>query len=123
MDNNETFEEQDVMEESPKGNRRPVLLFFGGILLVGVLLVAAFVGAQTLNKNKVQTQAASTTSSLDPAEAFLAFAQCMRDKGISNFPDPVDEGINLSGTGIDRNTPEFKSAEKACEALLPQPSS
>jgi hypothetical protein len=73
-----------------------------------------------LSGNKSKTLSTSPASSLDPADALLAFAQCMRDKGILNFPDPVDNGINIGGTGIDRNTPEFKAAVKACEPLLPQ---
>jgi hypothetical protein len=47
----------------------------------------------------------------------------MRDNCVPDFPDPTDDGINLNGTGIDRDSPEFKSAEKACESLLPQPPS
>lgn len=123
MGNDETFEEQDMMEESPKGNRHPVMPIFGGVLLVGVLLVAAFVGRQMLSGNKSQTLAASPASSLDPNEALLVFAQCMRDNGVPNFPEPMDNGINLGGTGIDRNTPEFKAAQKVCEPLLPRLSS
>ncbi|RPJ22558.1 MAG: hypothetical protein EHM35_18115 [Planctomycetaceae bacterium] len=47
----------------------------------------------------------------------------MREKGILNFPDPLGDGISLGGTGVDRDTPEFKAAQKECEPLLPQPSS
>lgn len=64
---------------------------------------------------------ASPASSSDPNEALLAFAQCMRDNGVQEFPDPKDGGINLGGTGVDVDSPAFKAAEKACESLLPQP--
>lgn len=107
------------MKESPKGNRRPVLLIFGGMLFVGVLVVAALVGGQLLSANKSQTPATSPASSLDPGEALLAFARCMRDNGVPNFPDPVDDQISLGGTGLNPNLPEFKAAKKACESLLP----
>jgi hypothetical protein len=122
MGNDGTFEEQDVMEKSPKG-RRPVRLIFGGVLLAGALVMAALVGGQMLSGNKHPTLAASPVSSPDPHKTLLAFAQCMRDNGVPNFPEPVGDRINLSGTGIDRNTPEFKVAQKACEPLLPRPSS
>ena len=122
MGNHETFEEQDGMKESPKGNRRPVLLIFGGVLFVGMLVLAALAGGQMLSGNKSQDPAAMPTSSLDPNEALLAFAQCMRDNGVPNFPDLVDDGINLGGTGLNPNLPEFKAAEKACKSLLPPPS-
>jgi Pectinacetylesterase len=121
MGNDEKFEEQDVMEKSPKDNRRPVLLIFGGVLLAGVLVVAALVGVQMLNGSKSQNLAASPVSSLAPNEALLVFAKCMRDNGVPNFPDPVDDGINLDGTGLDPNMPEFQAAEKACESVLPYP--
>jgi hypothetical protein len=52
MDNNMTFEEQDVMEETPKGKRRLVLLVVGGVLLAGILVAAAFVGGQMLGGKK-----------------------------------------------------------------------
>lgn len=51
--------------------------------------------------------------------AALSFAKCMRQHGITNYPDPGPhsgpgggEGINLSG--IDINSPQFKAAQQAC---------
>ena len=55
MDNNVMFEEQDGMEEAPKGKRRLVLLIVGGVLLLAVLGMAAFVGGQLLNRNQAGT--------------------------------------------------------------------
>src|SRR5687768_18125310 len=92
------------------------------ILIVGILIL--LLGAATFTTKSMLSQGispvSSPASSLDPNKALLTFAQCMRDNGVPNFPDPVDDGINLGGTGIDRNTPEFKAAQKACEPLLPQ---
>lgn len=107
---------------SPKGNRRPVMPI-GGVLLVGVLVAAVFVGRQMLIGTKSQTQAALPAGNLDPHEGLQAFAECMRDNGIANYPDPVDDGIKLRGAGIDRDSAEFKAAETACIALLPRPPS
>lgn len=54
--------------------------------------------------------------------AVLAFAQCMRKNGISNFPDPVMHGssmsISLKGTGITTQSPVFQNALLACEKDL-----
>jgi hypothetical protein len=116
-------EEQDKMEVPPKGNRRLVLLIFSGMLLLGVLVASRYTSVQMYSGNKSQTQEASPATSLEPKEALLAFAQCMRDNRLPNFPDPTDDGISLSGTRIDLNTPEFKAAQEACKTLLPQPSS
>jgi hypothetical protein len=57
----------------------------------------------------------------------LAFSRCMRAHGITAFPDPNSQGqIGISGgpgTGIDRNSPQFKAAMEACRPLLPPPPS
>jgi hypothetical protein len=95
------------------------------IFIVGILILllgtAVFTSGRILNRGV--SPAASPASNLDPTEGLLAFAQCMRENGISNFPDPKEDGISLGGTGIDRNTPEFQAAQEACETLLPQPAS
>lgn len=51
------------------------------------------------------------------------FAQCMRSLGVTNAPDPVadDEGrpyFNLSGTGIDPNSPQIKAKAQECQSQL-----
>jgi hypothetical protein len=103
----------DEGEVSPKGNGRPVMLVFGGVLLVlGVVACG-----RSPNKTESQTPAGGS----DPEQGLQAFAQCMRDNGVANYPEPVGDSINLRGTGIDRNTPAFKAAEAACIALLPRP--
>jgi hypothetical protein len=47
----------------------------------------------------------------------LAFAACMRDNGVPDFPDP--QGGLFTGGGVDPNSPEFQSAMAACRNLLP----
>jgi hypothetical protein len=44
----------------------------------------------------------------------------MRDNGVPDFPDPMDNGL-FQTNNIDTNSPEFKAAEKACESMLPPP--
>jgi len=51
----------------------------------------------------------------------LAFSQCMRAHGLTNFPDPTFSGggaqLRLSASsGLDPNSPAFKSAQAACGA-------
>lgn len=51
---------------------------------------------------------------------WLAFSQCMRSHGVSNFPDPgAHGGINLNGTNINPFSPAFKTAQSSCSNLLP----
>jgi len=51
----------------------------------------------------------------------LALANCMRAHGVPNFPDPTDGGggVNLAGTGINPQSPAFKSARQVCAKLAP----
>lgn len=51
----------------------------------------------------------------------LKFADCMRAHGVPSFPDPSGEGggVDLAGTGIDPQSPAFRSARTACARLAP----
>jgi hypothetical protein len=52
--------------------------------------------------------------------AFLEYARCMRAHGVPNYPDPTyaktgrPNAPDLSGQGIDPQSPAFISAAKAC---------
>jgi len=54
-------------------------------------------------------------------DAALEHAQCMRENGVPDFPDPEFSGggaaINLDD--IDPESPVFKQAQEACEDKLP----
>jgi hypothetical protein len=55
----------------------------------------------------------------DPA---VAYAECMRENGVPEFPDPVDGQLQLQatpGSGLDPDSPEFKRAQEACQDLAP----
>ena len=56
-------------------------------------------------------------------DAFVAYARCMRGKGI-NMPDPKvsGNGVQMSiGKGIRPDSAIFKAADKACHTLLGKP--
>ncbi|WP_067808026.1 hypothetical protein [Actinomadura formosensis] len=50
-------------------------------------------------------------------------SKCMRDHGITEFPDPdPNGGIKIQagkGTGLDPESPKFKDAQKACAKFEP----
>ena len=52
-----------------------------------------------------------------------AYSKCMRDHGVTAFPDPnPDGGMQLragKGTGIDPQSQTFKDADKACQKYQP----
>lgn len=51
------------------------------------------------------------------------WAQCIRDHGVRNFPDPKNNGnalrIDFTGTGIDPGSATFKNAVQACKSKSP----
>jgi hypothetical protein len=57
-------------------------------------------------------------------EKAVKFAQCMRENGISQFPDPdasgnlTIDGV-LNGSSIDSNSPTWNAAIDACKDLQP----
>lgn len=58
------------------------------------------------------------------AQQAVRFAKCMRDNGVSDFPDPgasgkfTIDGI-VNGSSLDLSTPAFKQAMSACKDLEP----
>jgi hypothetical protein len=48
-----------------------------------------------------------------------AYAQCMRDNGVANFPDPNPDGQYGVGHEINRDDPKFTAANEKCRGLLP----
>jgi hypothetical protein len=55
------------------------------------------------------------------AQQMLKFAQCMRAHGVPNFPDPIVSGggIQIKLNGVNPNSPQFKSAQQACQSVVP----
>jgi hypothetical protein len=72
-------------------------------------------------------QAAPTAPSHRDAMArMVAYANCMRSHGVSDFPDPTPStsngkpGATLAISSAVANSPAFSSAQKACQRLLPE---
>lgn len=60
----------------------------------------------------------------DGFDQALEYSECMRDNGITNFPDPErnGDGVGLSlPEGLDPEDEDFQAAEEACEDLMPGP--
>lgn len=83
-------------------------------------------GAQVASLDDEQAAATTTTVvGVDPEEALLAFAQCMRDNGIADFEDPsvdADGNVDLRPGrlgGDDEVDPEdIRTAFEACADLM-----
>jgi hypothetical protein len=66
------------------------------------------------------TPSASASGGSSQYAKALDFAKCMRGNGLPDFPDPdATGGMNLGGSGIDRNSTQFKNGMEACQDLLP----
>jgi hypothetical protein len=67
------------------------------------------------------TSASNSTHTGGGRSAFLAFSECMRAHGVTNFPDPSGGGgIHITqGSNINPFSPSFKTAQAQCHKLLP----
>jgi len=54
----------------------------------------------------------------DRADAALAYAQCMRDNGYAEFPDPAPDG-GIQFLINPESAPRFEAAAAACQPLAP----
>jgi hypothetical protein len=64
----------------------------------------------------------------DPAviDQLRKFSQCMRDHGITKFPDPTDQGLQVDNNALGLSGPDdpkLKAAQEACSKLMPAPPS
>jgi hypothetical protein len=64
------------------------------------------------------TVAAAQESSADRDDATLAYAQCMRDNGFTEFADPTPDG-DLRIQVTPESEPRFRAAAAACRDLAP----
>lgn len=66
-------------------------------------------------------KASDAAKTSDPAEAGRAFAQCMRDNGVPDFPDP-DAAGKFPDAAEQRahDDPKFQAASEKCRTDLPQ---
>lgn len=61
---------------------------------------------------------APTLAQSAPDDDAFAYAQCVRDNGYPEFPDPDSEGRMIIMVE-DRNAPRFQAAAEACRDLAP----
>ena len=56
---------------------------------------------------------------VDTAEAARAYAQCIRDNGVPDFPDPDANGELRGPAHEKQNDPKFQAAQEKCRDLAP----
>ncbi len=89
--------------------------------LAALAVVVALIGAGCADEPAEDGNAGNVSSGQAQA---VKFAECMRDNGVSEFPDPdasgeltIDGVVN--GSSIDPNAPAWQEAIAACEDLQP----
>jgi hypothetical protein len=89
--------------------RRLVIVAVRAAALLGVLVLVTACGSSSSDQ---------TASAADQRRA-LQFAQCMRDNGVPNFPDPDPDGRFRGPSHEQQNDPKFQAAQEACRDLAP----
>jgi hypothetical protein len=52
------------------------------------------------------------------AHALQQFTACMREHGVTSYPEPEGASFNLSHTHVDTKSAQYKAAEKKCNPIL-----
>lgn len=62
----------------------------------------------------------TNTTPVDPVEQGRLYAQCMRDNGVPDFPDPGPDGrFELDHDKFNQDDPKFRAALEKCRDLAP----
>lgn len=103
--------------------KRIVLITIVILILAGALIAYGTMRGQRTTDSDLTVEAGATTNpaaNLGEDETLSVFARCMREHGLPDFPNPVEGGIDLLGSGIDQDSPEFQTAMRLCESWLNQ---
>jgi hypothetical protein len=100
---------------SPVRPRRRALTVLAAVCLLGAAAACASPAPESALPEASGGTAADPTaapSAMDPDDAMLAWARCMRDHGV-DVPDPDHGRVTVDGSGV---TPEqLRAAESACQ--------
>jgi hypothetical protein len=99
--------------------------------MLAVALPAAVAAIAVAGCGGSPSPTTSTTGQLkNGVSGAYQFSTCMRQHGVTDFPDPrVTQragGTSVVAIGVpadDAGTPTFKAAQKACQGILPAPES
>ncbi|MET9089777.1 hypothetical protein ABZX77_49370 [Streptomyces sp. NPDC004237] len=99
----------------------PVLAVLS-VLTAGTMLVGC--SSDSKSTDASDDSQGSSNSSSGSSNSAVAYSQCMRDNGVSNYPDPKEDSqgrVQLTvPADVDQNSPTFKSAQSACQSKLVQ---
>jgi hypothetical protein len=97
--------------------RRRAASLTGSLIAIGLLISGC--GGRSTNSG------APNPSATNIGRQSLAFAECMRSRGVSGYPDPqvtsTGNGgqVRISPGTANPSSPAFRAADRACHHLLP----
>lgn len=105
------------------GARPVVLLAVLGLTACGGSETEAAADVASLGTSPSDESTTATTTPVDTQQAWLDFAQCMRDNGVDMQDPTFDADGNVQGgfgpeSGIDMRAEETRTAMDACSALI-----
>lgn len=115
---NPSVDETDstAAEKPARGRHRRILIAVAVIAVAGLVAGAYALGAALTRHS---TQASPPQANSKYAKS-LAFAQCLRRNGVTNFPDPQPNGAVMLYPGqVDVTGTTYKKAEAACKEYAP----
>ena len=92
-------------------------------------LIIAGLAASAVGCGSANPPAGANRSPASPAEAAFSYARCMRGHGVPTFPNPRVSSspgrtsIAVMAPASAVASPRFKSAQRACQGILPGPGS
>jgi hypothetical protein len=92
------------------------------VAMAAVALLAAACGASPSSSGSGgSSTAGGSATTLRTNSQPVAFAQCMRSNGVTNYPDPNSRGVipKESPQQLGVSSSQFQSAQNACQHLLP----
>ena len=86
--------------------------------------IAATTGTSATSSSSTSSGASSTAVSSGTYQKSVAYAACMRQHGVPNFPDPLPNGgfeisTDVTGGTNGQVSPQYAAAVNACASLLP----
>jgi hypothetical protein len=90
---------------------------------LAALAVVALIGVGCSNESSENGSSGGNENATNRGKG-VKFAECMRDNGVSEFPDPdASGGLTIdgvvNGSSLDSSTPAWKQAIGACKDLQP----
>lgn len=110
------------LQHPPDRPRRPRRRWTGaGAALAMVLAVGLLASGCGGDSDADDAAAAGGGEPAVDGDPGLAYAECMRENGVPEFPDPQNGRIMVTPeSGLDLGSPEFEAAREACQDLAPE---